>query len=212
MHRVNVCLCQCWQVLQLAMCLTWSSGMNRRMWPFLHMLIFTTILQLRVKVCTCLSTGQGVELFCYNTRYTCVVCDIPPSLFLLAFVSQAHSFVLVFTTLSCCTYITLQNYCTALLCCCLLVCHHRHLRHISFFTLLKNHCLCRVLFCSSQSCKHILKFIHTTVSIISVQEISNSLFIYLFYWVSVLLNTWFLTAWLGCRYLLMTKFMMKIML
>lgn len=142
------------------------------------MLIFTTILQLRVKVCTCLSTGQGVELFCYNIRYTCVVCDVPPSLFLLIFVSQAHSFVLVFTTLSCCTYITLQNYCTALLCC-RLVCHHRHLRHISFFTHLKSHCLYHVLFCSSQSCKRILKFILTTVSIISVQEISNSLFILL---------------------------------
>jgi len=69
------------------------------------MLISTTILQQKVKVCTCLSTGQGVELFCYNRRYACVMCDLPPSLFLLVFVSQAHSFVLVFTTLSCCTYI-----------------------------------------------------------------------------------------------------------
>jgi hypothetical protein len=140
------------------------------------MLISTTILQLRVKVCTCLSTRQGVELFCYNTRYTCVVCDLPPSLFLLLFVSQAHSFVLVIATLSCCTYITLQNYCTALLCCCLLVCHHHHLRHFSLFTHLESKCLCRVLFYSSQSCKHILKFIHTTVSVILVEEINNSLF------------------------------------
>lgn len=37
--------------------------------------------------------------------------------------------------------------------------------------------------------------------------------IYLFIdWVSVILNTWFLTSWLGCRYLLMIIFMMKIML
>lgn len=123
-----ICLCQCWQVLQLVMCLTSSSGMNRRMWPFLHMLVSITILQLRIKVCTCLSTRQGVEFFCYNTRYAWVICDIPPSFFLLVFLSQAHSFVLVIATLSCCTYIILQNYCAALLCCCLLVCHHRHLR------------------------------------------------------------------------------------
>jgi hypothetical protein len=48
------------------------------------------------------------------TTYAYVMCDIPP-FFLPLFLSQAHVFVFVVTTLSCCTNITLQKHCTVLL-------------------------------------------------------------------------------------------------
>lgn len=122
------------------------------------------------------------------------------TIFVSSCLSQAHSFVLVITTLSCCTYITLQNYCTALFSWCRLVCHHRHLRYISVFIHLESICLYRVLFCSSKSCKHILKFIHTPLlincffgEIIHVTVYS----FYFMYWSSVILHTWSLTSPLG---------------
>jgi hypothetical protein len=79
------------------------------------------------------------------TKYAYVMCDIPPFLLPSLFLSQAHFFVFVVTTLSYCTHVTLQKHCTVLLSCCLLACHRRHLRHISAFTCISIHCLCHVI-------------------------------------------------------------------
>lgn len=68
------------------------------------------------------------------TTYAYVMCNIPPFFLSSLFLSQAHFFVSVFTTLSYCTCITLQKHCTVFLSCCLLACHRHHLRYISVFT------------------------------------------------------------------------------
>lgn len=67
-----------------------------------------------------------------TTTYAYVIVIYHHFFFLPSF-SQAHFFVFVVTTLSYCTFVTLQKHCTVFLSCCLLACHRQHLRCIWVF-------------------------------------------------------------------------------